>query len=908
MTFVESAGPALGRVVGQAAAPLVNRLRLTLIKKGLVQDSDAAGRLLQIGGPHRGGTRTLSLLDQLPAGVTNRQITAFAGSGAVRSAAQEIIAAYVAGVAPDRVLSRLERLFFAELHGAAPTELAAYYLSFQESLQLQCREVAEQLTSVPVRSGEGFDWAGAILTRATLEAIERHTATLARAGRPTAEEATAWLDAYRKAFLTHHGSIVIPDLDHRRLVPSERLFVGPDVRLLADPRRGGIAFGDVQDHIDRTVLLGDPGAGKSTASSRLGVTWFTERGPCFQVVLRDLRRLDQDAGFNLVREIERTLEARYQVTVPSGTVEDLLLAGDSLVVLDGLDEVPTLALRKRTAEVIEAAAFAYPLTRFLVTARSTGYHESRLDTGVFTEFRVMPFTADQVRAYARNWFGLVAVDRPGSVEDYVADFMTSSESADDLRTNPLLLALICILYRGHGAIPRQRPQIYRRCVEMLVRDWDTARGVTTRPWETDVYEVALAEIAHLVYSRPEYRAGMTEEQLRQVAAQNMLAEAVTSRREAVQLAADMIALCRGRGWIFTNVDVDDAGNDVYSFAHGSFLEYFTATHLVRNAGTSAALADGLLPFLLAGRGEVLSQIAVSMAGVHRANGASDTIGELMERAWRLPPDDGRVVTAFIVNTADVIPLNENGLISLVRGCVRLTRRLFQDRQLLPVLLGPDFRHASGVQVALAGALAEIAAEGPGTMREFLTWHDWAWDVVIQHGIVDFSGRSERESLFAGALHRASPHTASCTAVWLAEQVGRDPVAARQLRLITSGLRPWLLEPVDGPDLPARDFAGIGEVFNRALARAAASPAEVLGGLAYLAAGAAEIVIRHFPPHEHPGGLMGQLIAARWSEDAGALPSGVSALDHPEREFLQEWARGNRRVLTWPDDFPAQAVS
>lgn len=928
MAVAESVGTVLGRVAGTAVAPLVNRLQLTLIKKGLVQDSDAAGRLTQIRGPHQGTTRTLALLDRLPPGVNDRQITQLADGDVIRSSAQELIAARVAAAGPghrSRVSERIRSVFHAEFPLAPRPELDRYIAAFIESLDAQCGEIAQQLTAVPVRAGESFSWANAILARATLEAVERHSAALARPDRPSAQQSRRWLDAYRKAFLAHHNCILIPDLSVRRLVPHDELFVGPRIELLPNKPRGSFPFDQVLDRIDRAVLLGDPGAGKSTASTRLGVQWILDRGVSFQVVLREIRGLDAGSGFNLVREIEKVLESRYQIPVLPGMVDDLLLGGSALVVVDGLDEVPTLARRKKAAEVIEAAAHAYPLTRFLVTARSTGYYEARLDPEAFTEFAVQPFTKEQVREYAGNWFQLTDPSSTARPDERLAEFMTSSESVDDLRRNPLLLALICILYRGHRAIPRQRPQIYRKCVEMLVRDWDTSRGVHTNVWETDVYEVALAEIAYLIFSRPQYRAGMTEQQLKRVAAQNMLSEAVADDRQAVQLAADMIALCRGRGWIFTNVDVDDSGQEIYSFAHGSFLEYFAAGHLVRISATATELTENLTPYLLAGRGEILAQIAISLAGAQRQFGGSQVISRLVETARELGSDEGRIVAAFVVNAADMVPLNRDGLSALVRGCVRLTRRLLLDRQLLPVLLDPDFRHADGIPAAVAGALGEIVDEGVPAVQEFLIRHDWAWDLLVQHGIrpldvisreFDRDTRVTVENLFSGGWHRASGRAPGCTAIWLGAQLAhagagpwRDALAVRELRTVAGLIRACAtFQPVDAPDLPAREFRDAGPVFNTALARTAGHAGPVLGGMTYLALGVAEILIRRFPPHEHPRGLMGRLIAARTAGDSDALPAGVSALESVDRYFLEGWAEGTKTFFVWREDYLDQPVS
>ena len=48
-----------------------------------------------------------------------------------------------------------------------------------------------------------------------------------------------------------------------------------------------------------------------------------------------------------------------------------------------------------------------------------------------------------------KWFACQDGIGPGEAESFLAE----SGGAGDLRSNPLLLALMCILYRGEGSIP-----------------------------------------------------------------------------------------------------------------------------------------------------------------------------------------------------------------------------------------------------------------------------------------------------------------------------------------------------------------------------------------------------------------------------------------------------------------------
>ncbi len=112
------------------------------------------------------------------------------------------------------------------------------------------------------------------------------------------------------------------------------------------------------------VILGDPGAGKTTHLKRL-LLWCLRKGPetiglpagmlPVFLPLRDLRDLDH----GLDAFIQAQLDSPHLKTLP-GFGERLLKRGNLLFLLDGLDEVADLSQREKVAKWIERSSEVPP--------------------------------------------------------------------------------------------------------------------------------------------------------------------------------------------------------------------------------------------------------------------------------------------------------------------------------------------------------------------------------------------------------------------------------------------------------------------------------------------------------------------------------------------------------------------
>jgi len=74
---------------------------------------------------------------------------------------------------------------------------------------------------------------------------------------------------YRNQIMSRHSNILVPDFDKFQKIPINSLYVEPRFSFAVHGQREKLTFKNFCNRIYRGVLLGDPGSGKSTFSSKL---------------------------------------------------------------------------------------------------------------------------------------------------------------------------------------------------------------------------------------------------------------------------------------------------------------------------------------------------------------------------------------------------------------------------------------------------------------------------------------------------------------------------------------------------------------------------------------------------------------------------------------------------------------
>ncbi|MBP2412035.1 hypothetical protein JOF48_000834 [Arthrobacter stackebrandtii] len=517
---------------------------------------------------------------------------------------------------------------------------------------------------------------GALLKRLTavLENVDKNLTAISETMTPgTVESRQRWISTYRTLCSRVHGFIQPPDFDNNQKFPMAELYVLPNVSV-GGPQNyndgSNLDFDSFRTTIDRTILLGDPGGGKSTFSNYIAMHWAgSDEGIIpFHVTLREYAQVSNE--FNIVQYIEQQLSSKYQFPAPQGLVEALLMTGEAAVIFDGLDELIDTTKRRLVSQTVEIFGLLYPLARILVTSRRIGYNQSKLDAEIFSVRVISSFEERDVRNYVHKWFACQNDYGDGEVGKLTESFMTQSQSVPDLRSNPLMLSLMCIIFRGENFIPRNRPAVYEKCANLLFEKWDGHRDIVV-PLEARAHvDAALKHVAFWMLDTQDVETGVDYDKLVQEMASYLRGRAFDTADDSIRAATEFVDFCKGRAWVFSDAGTTADGDPLFTFTHRTFMEYFAAFHLTRVHDTPEKLAKTLLPKVAKEEWDVVAQLAVQIEDKSVDRGSERVLTAMLDERRKRSLFGRTSVVAFIARCAYFSTISPAFLRKLSRTCVQ----------------------------------------------------------------------------------------------------------------------------------------------------------------------------------------------------------------------------------------------
>ncbi len=320
------------------------------------------------------------------------------------------------------------------------------------------------------------------------------------------------------------------------------------------------------------MVLGGPGAGKSTFIRKMGLEALkgVQGGyehACIPVLLELKQFTDND--INLEKAITQEFRICGFPEVEAVT-QKLLERGNLLILLDGLDEVPTKNLSAAIAQ-IQDFVDRYDQNRFIASCRVAAYrHNFRR----FTDVAMADFNPAQIKQFIFNWFHSEADQKAGTAQKcWKLLQKPEHRAAKELAQTPLLLTLLCLVYDRSQNFPHNRSVLYRKALRVLLEEWASEKRILQEEiyqgLSTELEEVLLSEIAYWGFEHDRLFFSQREvvEQIKTFLLGNLNAP----RHLNGEAILEAIAIQQG-------ILVERA-EGVYSFSHLTLQEYLTAQYI-----------------------------------------------------------------------------------------------------------------------------------------------------------------------------------------------------------------------------------------------------------------------------------------------------------------------------------------
>jgi hypothetical protein len=325
----------------------------------------------------------------------------------------------------------------------------------------------------------------------------------------------------------------------------------------------------------RTVILGDPGAGKSSLLQYLALEWVegkTEKLP----LLIELREFAINPSANFLEFLHRGRGVDWQFDQQQ--LHQHLLEFPTLVMFDGLDEVFDRTTQSTVIDDIIRFSQQYPKAQVLVTSRIIGYNPDRLQHSEFRHFTIQSLDTDEIHEFIDRWYDLSMGGDPDKVrlKQRLKDAIANSKAIANLADNPLLLTMMAILNRRQE-LPRDRADLYDQASRVLLYHWDVDHKRLQIPMDAIGRREKQEMLRLVAYEMQAGEEGLKgnligSDRLTRILTNYLRDQGFSEPREK---ANRLIQQLRERNFILCY-----RGADTYGFMHRTFLEYFCAIEIV----------------------------------------------------------------------------------------------------------------------------------------------------------------------------------------------------------------------------------------------------------------------------------------------------------------------------------------
>ncbi len=256
-----------------------------------------------------------------------------------------------------------------------------------------------------------------------------------------------------------------------------------------------------------SVITGDPGSGKSTLlkyialafidgkeNERLEISENKELLPILFPIAAYAEGCKKEGLTNLSLYEFIPLYFKSQgLPNLAPLFEKALRNSSALVLLDGLDEVTNETERKKMVSDISnyIGYDDFSDNKYLVTCRTASYTMTsrfeKIKNTDFSHYTIHPFDIDEIEDFFSKWYLCYEREINERVETAETEArknlkkMMSVVKTDrnifNIATNPLMLTILALIEHEGGELPKDRADLYAKCLKMLSGSWENLRSL-----------------------------------------------------------------------------------------------------------------------------------------------------------------------------------------------------------------------------------------------------------------------------------------------------------------------------------------------------------------------------------------------------------------------------------------------
>lgn len=333
------------------------------------------------------------------------------------------------------------------------------------------------------------------------------------------------------------------------------------------------------------VVIGKPGSGKSTLLKDMLLSFSSKDEqvqksnlqnliPVFVEIKRYYRMIIEKDGYTLAELVNR-VASDLGVSLPRNFCDRNIKNGRFIILIDGLDEVPTETQRMAVIEWLDQQIRSHRSVKFIITSRPYGY-----STGQIAEAFVLTirnYSKKQVEDYIEKWIVANEIREAGvynsglrvkakSLTRELLDKLELRPGLRSLANTPLITKMIVTVHVKKARLPGRRVQLYGDLFDVSIgkniNKWE-AKGLredkVMEVWKTLAYY--MMENHEVEPLKEDIASLVINEKLRATGAQ-------ISTRDFFTMSIDLTGLLN-----------EDPPNH-YTFAHSTFRDYLASLYIL----------------------------------------------------------------------------------------------------------------------------------------------------------------------------------------------------------------------------------------------------------------------------------------------------------------------------------------